>query len=161
DPSGLAPQINDSTSNAFHCSTASPIPSSQQTPGVISGSINFSASSYFLSCANSSAFSFERSDSWSVSAWSKPASNTSGSILSHARGPADGLQACESYWRAGPSNPTLAFELAGSITNRFATRTSTEFSATSFHHIVATYNGNSLASGVSLFVDGAAQSKSN
>ena len=161
DPSGPSPQVNDSTANAFHCFSNGAMPASQQTPGVISGSLNFNGGSYFLSCPNSPALSFERTDSWSVSAWSKPSFNSSGTIFSKEQDTSIGLQGWELYWRVGGSNPTLGFELANSISNRFATRTSNEFSAGNFHHVVATYNGNSLASGASLYVDGLNQAKSN
>src|SRR5581483_2006019 len=158
DPSGTAPQINDSTSNGYHCTAAAPMPASQQVAGQIAGSLSFAGGTYYLTCATPTAFAFERTDSWSLSAWSKPVANTGGAILAKQTAPA-ALQGWNLFWRGGTSNPTLALELVGAANNRATARTSAEIPTGSFHHLVATYAGTSTTAGITLYVDGVSQAK--
>ena len=160
-PAGAAPQMNDSTANANHCTANGSMPAGQQVAGEIAGSLSFNGGNYYLTCANAANFAFERTDTWSMSAWSKAVSNTPGTILSKEQDASIGLQGWELYWRNGTTNPTLAVELANSVNNRFATRTTAEFATGVFHHLAATYSGNSLAAGATLYVDGASQAKTN
>jgi hypothetical protein len=160
DPGGAAPQLNDSTANANHATTAGAMISSEQVAGSIAGGLAFNGSTQYAAFGNPGNFSFERTDSWSVSAWVRPASNSFGSVVSKQTG--SGLfRGWELFQRGGSANPTFAFECANQGSIRLATQTKAQFPTGMFHYVVATYNGNSSTSGVALYVDGAAQARSD
>src|SRR5208337_2006775 len=73
-PAGAAPQMNDSTANANHATMNGAVLASQQQPGEIGGSVNFEGNTW-AGLANPANFSFERTDSFSLSGWFKLASN--------------------------------------------------------------------------------------
>ena len=160
DPSGPAPQLNDSTANANHAATAGAMATSEQVTGSIAGGLAFNGSSQYAVLGNAANFSFERTDSWSVSAWVRPGSNTYGSVVSKQTG-SSLFRGWELFQRGGSANPTFAFECANQSSNRIATQTKAQFVVGSFHHLVATYNGTSQTSGVALYVDGVAQAKAD
>lgn len=160
DPGGAAPQFNDSTANANHATGAGAIASAALLTGVVGNGIAFNGYSQFAVLGNPQSFSFERTDSWSVSAWVRPAANTFGSIVSKQNGSTP-FRGWELFQRGGTAKPTFAFEVANQSSVRLATQTSAAFATGAFHYIVATYSGNSTTSGVSLYVDGAAQGKSD
>ena len=58
--------MNDSTSNANHATMNGSVQASQQQPGEIAGSVNFEGNTW-ASMANPANFSFERTDSFSLS----------------------------------------------------------------------------------------------
>jgi hypothetical protein len=160
DPGGAAPQLNDSTANTNHAATAGAMVSSEQVSGKVAGGVAFNGSTQYAAFGNAANFSFERTDSWSISAWVRPAANTFGSLVSKQNG--SGLfRGWELFQRGGSANPTFAFECANQSSIRIATQTKAQFPTGSFHHVVATYNGNSNTSGIALYVDGAAQAKSD
>src|SRR6202044_1283780 len=80
-PAGPAPQLNDSTSNGNNATMNGAVQSSQQQPGEIGGSVNFEGNTW-ASLANPANFSFERTDSFSLSGWFNITSNSAGTLLS-------------------------------------------------------------------------------
>jgi hypothetical protein len=155
-PSGAAPQVNDSTLNANQGTTQGGMPAGQQAPGQIGGSLNFNGGNYYVTLANASNFSFERTDSFSVSCWVKPAANAWMGLLSKETSavPITGWMLMQG---AGTLNPVFALDVASNWNNRAQARTSAEFSVGAWHHVVATYSGTSTVAGMTIYVDGANQ----
>ena len=91
-PAGAAPQLNDSTANGNNATMNGTVLASQQQPGEIDGSVNFEGDTW-AGIANPANFSFERTDSFSLSGWFKIASNSSGTLLSKFAGNTCGLGA--------------------------------------------------------------------
>jgi hypothetical protein len=157
DPSGAAPQIDDSTVNSSPGTANGGMTAAQQVGGEIGGSLSFAGGSYYATLANPVNFSFERTDSWSVSLWVKPAANTSSGLLTKQQ-----ITPFVSGWnlfqRGGSSNPTMALELASVVAgSRMAVNTVSQWPTGVWHHVTATYNGSSAASGVNIYVDGVSQ----
>jgi hypothetical protein len=157
DPSGAAPQIDDSTVNSSPGTANGGMTAAQQVGGEIGGSLSFAGGSYYATLANPVNFSFERTDSWSVSLWVKPAANTSSGLLTKQQ-----ITPFVSGWnlfqRGGSSNPTMALELASVVAgSRMAVNTVSQWPTGMWHHVTATYNGSSAASGVNIYVDGVSQ----
>ncbi|HEV3330984.1 MAG TPA: choice-of-anchor D domain-containing protein, partial [Bryobacteraceae bacterium] len=138
-PSGAAPQMNDSTLNANQGTTQGGMPAGQQAPGQIGGSLNFNGGNYYVTLANASNFSFERTDSFSASCWVKPAANAWMGLLSKETSavPIAGWMLMQG---AGTLNPVFALDVASNWNNRAQARTSAEFSVGAWHHVVATYS---------------------
>jgi hypothetical protein len=156
-PNGAAPQMNDSTLNANHGTTNGAMPAGQQVAGEIGGSLNFSGGNYYATLANAANFSFERTDSFSLSCWVKPTANSWTVLLSKqtSAAPIAGWVLMQGM---GTANPAFVFDLASNgYSNRAQARTTAEFSMGAWHHVVATYTGTSTVAGMKIYVDGASQ----
>jgi hypothetical protein len=70
DPSGTAPQINDSTINANNGTTSGTMTTSEQVPGKIDGSVSFDGTNDYVSISDSTSLSI--GTAVTVSAWIKP-----------------------------------------------------------------------------------------
>jgi hypothetical protein len=133
------------------------MPAGQQVPGEIGGSLNFNGGNYYVTLANAANFNFERTDSFSMSCWVKPAANAWMSLLSKqtSTSPIAGWMLMQG---AGSANPVFALDLAGNGgSSRALGRTTAEFAAGAWHHVVATYTGTSTVAGMKLYVDGTNQ----
>ncbi|HEY3826955.1 MAG TPA: choice-of-anchor D domain-containing protein, partial [Bryobacteraceae bacterium] len=156
-PAGMAPQINDSTVSAINAGAAMTIPAGQQEPGEIGGSIDMNRS-YYFNLGTASTWSFERTDSFSVSCWCLTTSNNSGSLLTKQQS-SGAFTGWEFFARVGTRNPTFALDLSNNAVdgaNRLAVLTP-ELAQNTWHHVVATYSGASTPSSVHIYVDGTDQ----
>jgi hypothetical protein len=154
-PAGTAPQLNDSTANGNSATMNGAVLASQQQPGEIGGSVNFEGDTW-AGLANPGNFSFERTDSFSLSGWFKIASNSSGTLLSKFPGPpTPGWLLTQS---AGASAPGFQLILFGGTTGGGASVESPAVTIGAWHYVVVTYSGTSSAAGIQIYVDGVNQS---
>ncbi|HEY1757081.1 MAG TPA: LamG-like jellyroll fold domain-containing protein, partial [Bryobacteraceae bacterium] len=146
-PAGTAPQMNDSTANANHATMNGSVLASQQQPGEIDGSINFEGNTW-ASLANPANFSFERTDSFSLSGWFKPTANSTGTLLS--KFPAG---TASSGWMLTAQFGLILFGSSGD----YAFAEIPAVAAGAWHHVVVTYAGTSTVAGMQIYVDGVNQ----
>jgi hypothetical protein len=133
------------------------MPAAQQVPGEIGGSLKFAGGNYFVTLANPANFSFERTDSFSVSCWLKPSGNAGGLYLSKQTNAAP-VAGWVLQQFAGAANPTFGLDIANNgNSSRAQGRTTTEFAAGVWHYVVATYAGSSNVAGIRIYVDGVNQ----
>ncbi len=153
-PAGTAPQLNDSTSNGNSATMQGTAVAGQQQPGAIDGSIGFTTSTW-AKLSNTSAFSFERTDSFSLSGWIKIGSNTNGQIMTKMAGQEN------SGWMLfqNPVGASPAIELAmvGTGASTLALARTNSISIGTWHYVVATYSGTSTTAGMAIYVDGVPQ----
>src|SRR5580698_2471397 len=136
-PAGTAPQMNDSTANANNATMNGAVLASQQQPGEIDGSINFEGNTW-ASLANPANFSFERTDSFSLSGWFKLASNSSATLLAKF---VSGNAGWGLLQLSGTTNPAFALGLFGSGESSIALAETPAVSVGAWHYVVATYSG--------------------
>ena len=144
-PAGSAPQMNDSTANANNATMNGPVLASQQQPGEIDGSINFDGNTY-AALANPGNFSFERTDSFSLSGWFKLASN--GTLLSKmpvSQNPG---------WALMQAQATVFGLILNGTGSNFAYAVTPVVTTGVWHYVVATYSGTSSVAGMHIYVDG-------
>jgi hypothetical protein len=153
-PAGTAPQLNDSTGNGNNATMEGPVTASQQQAGEIDGSINFEGNTY-ASLASSSTFSFERTDSFSVSGWLKIGANTTGALISKYPLPINAGWALMQY--GGASSPLIALDLWGTNGATSAVAETPQVSMGVWHYVVATYSGTGTTAGMSIYIDGVNQ----
>jgi hypothetical protein len=156
-PAGAAPQMNDSTGNANHATMGGAVQASQQQAGQIDGSINFEGNTW-AGPANPANFSFERTDSFSISGWFKLASNSSGTLLSKL-GANTSLGWAFLQFTSG-SGPAVALGLFGGSGNQALAETPALTTGV-WHNIVVTYSGTSTVAGMQIYVDGVSQTLTN
>jgi hypothetical protein len=145
-PAGTAPQMNDSTANANHATMNGAVQASQQQPGEIDGSVNFEGNTW-AGLANPANFSFERTDSFSLSGWFKLASNAAGTLLSkYPANPSAGWALMQE------PGPVLYLGLFGANNGALAATPAVTLGA--WHYVVATYSGTSKVAGMQIYVDG-------
>jgi hypothetical protein len=152
-PAGAAPQLNDSTANGNNASMSGTVLASQQQPGEIDGSVNFEGNTW-AAIANPANFSFERTDSFSLSGWFKMNSNSAGTLLAKFPGPGQAGWALLQF--NGSSNPTLSLGLFSSGTSNAISGTPAVTTG-AWHYVVATYSGTSTVAGMNIYVDGVNQ----
>jgi len=153
-PAGAAPQMNDSTANANHATMNGAVQASQQQPGEIDGSVNFEGNTW-ASIANPANFSFERTDSFSLSGWFKLASNAVGTLFS--KFPAVPSAGWLLLQQPSASDPTLGLWLFGSSQSSWAWGETPPVTMGAWHYVVATYSGTSTVAGMRIYVDGVNQ----
>jgi hypothetical protein len=153
-PAGGAPQLNDSTGNGNNATMQGAAVAGQQQPGEIDGSIGFTSSTW-ANLSSTSAFSFERTDSFSLSGWIKIGSNTNGQILTKQSA------AENSGWMLFQNpvgaSPAIEFGLIGTSAQTFALARTNSISMGTWHYVVATYSGTSTTAGMNIYVDGVPQ----
>jgi len=91
---------------------------------------------------------FERTDVCSYEFWINAASHTSDIMSKWDAAATRGMV-------VSLNNTVFYFALATSATNYMLVQTSKTVANSNWHHVVITYNGTSLASGVLLYIDGA------
>ena len=126
--------------------------------GKISQGALFNATSDKILIANESQFDFERTQAFSVSVWLKLATLNSTKFFvtkQQASGNYTGWSLWYTY-SAGVGN--LDFSLVGTPANMIEVLYPT-LPDNNYHLVTATYSGNSLASGVELYVDAVKQTK--
>ncbi|HEX4133716.1 MAG TPA: choice-of-anchor D domain-containing protein [Bryobacteraceae bacterium] len=153
-PAGTAPPMNDSTPNGNNATMNGTVLASQQQPGEIDGSVNFEGNTW-ASLANPANFSFERTDSFSLSGWFNIASNSSGTLLSKYAGPSVAGWALLQF--SGSSRPTLSLGLFGIASSTFALAETPAVTTGTWHYVVATYSGTGTVAGMNIYIDGVHQ----
>ena len=153
-PAGTAPQLNDSTINVNNATMNGPVAGTQQQPGEIDGSVNFEGNTW-AGIANPGNFSFERTDSFSLSGWFKAASNSSGTLLSKLPNIPNSGWALMQYRES--ANPTFSLTLLGTNASNNAVVETPGVSVGAWHYVVATYSGTSSVAGIKIYVDGVNQ----
>ncbi len=156
DPSGAAPQMNDSTGNANNVTMNGTLQSNEQQPGKVGGSLNIAGADAWGSMANPGNFGFERTDSFSISGWFKMASNSYGALVSKVDGSSETGWGLFQY--ATATTPRFSLGLIGDgSTKNFAMVATGPFSTGVWHYVVATYAGTSTVAGMKIYVDGVSQ----
>lgn len=113
---------------------------------------SFGGGSAYVLVGNFSTYNFERTDSFSVSCWVKWTTTTLVSFINKLL-PASSPS--ESGWDLYMSSGFWGFTLKNNPTsNMIGVQTSLTYNDGKWHHLVMTYGGTSLASGVALYVDG-------
>jgi hypothetical protein len=153
-PAGTAPQLSDSTTNGNNATMQGPVAASQQQSGEIDGSINFEGDTW-ASLASASTFSFERTDSFSVSTWLKINSNANGALVGKYPSPANAGWALAQI--AGTSSPQFALGLFGTSGTTGASAETAQVSMGVWHYVVVTYSGTSTTAGMTIYIDGVNQ----
>jgi hypothetical protein len=146
-PAGTAPQMNDSTANGNNATMNGTVLASRQQPGEIDGSINFEGDSW-ASMANPANFSFERTNSFSLSGWFNLATNSAGTLLAKFANGGAGWALAEE------PGPVFSFFLAGAGESTLLLADTPDVTLGTWHYVVATYSGTSTAAGVQIYVDG-------
>jgi hypothetical protein len=154
-PAGTAPQMNDSTANGNNATMNGSVLASQQQPGEIDGSVNFEGDTW-ASLANPANFSFERTDSFSLSGWFRiaPGSNSVATLLSKFPGGSAGWALLQ---EPGPGTPLFGLGLFGVGQSTLAYATTPAVTTGVWHYVVATYAGTSTVAGMNIYVDGVNQ----
>ena len=156
DPTGAAPQVTDSTAGAHQGTLNGTIGSSQQQPGQIAGSFDFSTAKAWAALANPADFSFERTDPFSLAAWVKTTSNTSGTLLSKLDATSTTGWGLFQYGTATTPRFSLGLQGNGGA-NNYAMVATNAISSGVWHYVVATYSGTSTVAGMKIYVDGVSQ----
>ena len=153
-PAGPSPQMNDSTANANNATMNGAVLASQQQPGEIDGSLNFGGNTW-AGLAKPANFSFDRTDSFSLSGWFKVASNSGGTLLSKFPGPpTPGWLLMQ---EAGSSAPGFQLILFGGTGGGGLSVETPAVTIGTWHYVVVTYSGTSSAAGIHIYVDGVNQ----
>jgi hypothetical protein len=119
----------------------------QASPPFSQTSCLFDGSNEYVTMGNASELSFERTDAFSVSCWFKLDPGDSGYLMSKMdAGPTGyGLFADSSNTRIYIQD-TSSFQIEVTTTSAYDDGI--------WHHVVVTYDGTSLASGISIYIDG-------
>jgi hypothetical protein len=94
-------------------------------------------------------FDFERTDSFTLEAWVKTTKQNGSIIIDKKGASASGF---DLFYE--DTTGLVRFWLSNSASNRLRVHGSTQINDGAWHHVVATYAGTSLASGIKIFVDG-------
>jgi hypothetical protein len=151
DPSGTAPQINDSTPNANHGTSQGGMGSGAQTAGEVGGSLTFNTSQY-VTPANPNNFAFERTDSWSWSAWVYVPAAQNGILLGKITG--------STGWAMDLQTATplrYRMNMGNSGSNRDVCFANPNIALAAWHQVVITYSGSSSCAGTRIYIDGVSQ----
>lgn len=143
--------------NMFAASVA--LDAASATPGVTlptTKSLLFDGVDEYVDLGDVAELSFERTDTFSLSCWFK--STSTGWLVGKAQG-SGSFRGVHFYLATGAPIGSIHLELVntGGGTNGIDVRTNSAFNDGDWHHVVATYDGSSSASGVSIYVDGVQQ----
>lgn len=119
--------------------------------GIIGTSYHFTPNNFLSNNDASLPFGFERTDSFSVSIWINKDTTTNNIFI--------GNMAHDSLYRgwqiSGTDNVTFILRNSFATNNRILVSTSaSSLGIGSWHHVVCTYDGTSLASGCHIYIDG-------
>ncbi|MEE9237146.1 MAG: LamG domain-containing protein, partial [Thermoplasmata archaeon] len=123
--------------------------------------LSFDGVDDFVEAANEANFDFERTDTFSISAWVKTSSNDIEDIVSRMGNTAPNRgyqlikhQATGSGFGVPFGNRLYFFLINGFPGNMIRVAGSTDISDGQWHHVTVTYDGSSSASGVKIYLDG-------
>lgn len=128
------------------------------TDGVFGQAFSFDGTGDYVSLANESQFDFERTDSFSVSMWLKPA-DTSVDIPIAKMDSDNGFRGWDFVTNFGSTTDPgkVAVQIWNSPSNRIDVRLASDSSLLNdgnWHHYLWTYDGSSSGSGVKIYEDG-------
>jgi hypothetical protein len=155
-PDGTTLTATDSTSNGNNGTNTGATAATTQ----IAGGANLNGSSNYLDFAAVSSFDFERTDPWTFSAWVKRSSTSSlNTIFAKGANSANGYLGYQIIGDNGIYNVNgIVVDLIhDTTTNAFIRVTAAAGLDTNWHHLLVTYDGSSVASGVKIYVDGVAK----
>jgi hypothetical protein len=159
DPSGVAPQMRDSTSFANHGTTHGAMTAAQSIEGKVGRALNFDGVNDYVSIANEPNFDFERTQPFTISAWvRRPIVNAHATIISKMDMPM-GARGYDLFLVAS-NDPTLAGRVLIHLISTWpgnAIRIDVvgRIDDGLWNHICFTYDGSSLAAGISPYINGA------
>ena len=110
----------------------------------------------YILVANEANFDFGQSDPFSISIWLFVIGNQFATQIINKQQVGGGAPGYTFSTRGGTSSPKLNF-LMGGDTGLFQQRTTNDLPMNTWYHAVLVYNGNGSATGVSFFVNGAAE----
>jgi hypothetical protein len=119
--------------------------------GRFNGSIAIDVNSDSISMGNLSLFSFERTTPFSVSVWIKTSTDAAMNLV----GKQDSADPYTGWSLQTGGLGFVYFQMINTFaTNHLEVKTPFTYSDNVWHHIVATYSGNSSPSGIHIYVDG-------
>jgi len=111
-----------------------------------------------INMGNIAPFQFERTNAFSLSAWfKKNISGVTAALIGKVESTANDSAGYAIRFFTGNN---LAFSLINNINERILLSTFTPYDDNIWHNVIATYSGNSLASGCKIYVDGVSQALS-
>jgi hypothetical protein len=117
-------------------------------------SLEFDGVNEYIDCSDNSYLSFERNQTYTLSAWVKT-NSANGSILSKMNASGN-FRGYDLYCK---SDGVIRAHLIHSLnSNEIIVDGSTQIDDGEWHFVVITYNGSSIASGVKIYVDGTLES---
>lgn len=126
--------------------------------GILNNAVSFDGSGDYINMGD--VLDFERTDSFSISCWCKPAAVTGALTLVAKRD--SGTGAGYGIVRRGSAGGYyIGFDLGNSFSSNWlfvSGATTAVSSSATWYHVVCTYDGSSSASGVKIYVNGAAES---
>jgi hypothetical protein len=109
--------------------------------------LNFDGANDHVNVGRNAAFQFDFSSRFSISAWIKTTASTGSGII--------GKRPVSAGWYFSiESSNVIGLVLQGTSSAIMVRSVASGVSDGNWHHVAGTYNGNSNASGISLFVDG-------
>jgi len=126
----------------------------RKVAGKIGQGLKFDGTNDYVNVANESNFDFERTDSFSIASWVKSSSVANVQILvEKTNGPTD----YNGYYTLLRDNGKFELYIQAGSGIDINVQGGTLVSNGQWHNVVAVYAGTSLASGVTLYVDGKAE----
>jgi hypothetical protein len=145
------PLIADYSGNGYDGTFVGGSSAAIQTAAPYGTAITFDGVDDYITVPNHASYSFEYTDAFSISAWARIASGVAVNrfiVIKSANGTGPG------YWLSTYSTGTMWFELAnvnGSVEIR---ATGPNIADNTWHHLVATYDGSGLNTGLHVYMDG-------
>ncbi len=144
------------------------------TSGQVNGALTFAnVSNNYVDVANPANFAFERTQPFSLAFWAYRTSSTSeGDVVSNQAGPGSHQGYGVSFPADGAVNSCSSTACSTNCINMqvINTKASNNYlcvlvngsaaATNAWHHVVATYDGSSMAAGVNIYVDGVLQTPS-
>lgn len=126
--------------------------------GVINNAIDFDGTGDYITIGDVLDFDFD--ESFSIQAWYKPNSAGSDNHFIVSKQEASGNFRGYSLWRGGTTQShRVLWEIVSTPSNLLSFRGTTQLNNTSmWYHIVATYDGSDDVSGMTLYINGSAES---
>jgi len=161
--SGSGEYITDLSENENHGNPSG----GANTQGVVSRAHQFATNTDFISFGEATPeLNFDRDDPFSVEFWMKTDSSSGGDIFGYLENDSPNTGYHLWYYgdpaSSGCSTNQLNFQLINTYPTNMAavcvaSSGATNLLHTGWHHIVITYDGSSLASGIQIFIDGQTQ----
>lgn len=142
--------IIDSSGNGRN---GTPVNNPVSVAGKLNNALSFNGSNQYIDCGNIA--NFERTDSFSIEIWMKYISTVASGVIGNllVSGTGRGWQ----FYYANGNN--LGFQLRGGTpTNFINIQIPVIINDDNWHHVIFTYNGSSLASGIKCYVDSVSKS---
>ena len=139
--------VPDTSGNARHCTTVN-MEDADWVSGKLNNNLQFDGTDEYVNCSNIA--NFERTDEFSLESWVKSTTIGSNMIISKIRK----LPVWRGWWLNfidGKINFGLDYQNPDVL---MVETIDSSFADGNYHHVVATYDGTSLASGVHIYVDG-------